>query len=389
MLSGWRATTMRKSAIAVLAAALGLGAGGGGAAVTEVRFMTLDPGHFHAGLVQKEMYPGVSRRVDVYAPLGADLLEHLNRIRAFNARPEKPTAWELEIHTGPDFMERMLRERPGNVVVVSGRNRGKIDRIKASVEAGLNVLADKPWIIEPGDLAKLEAALDTADRKGLAAYDIMTERYEITSILQRELVTEPDVFGSVIAGTEGEPGVYMESVYFLLKMVAGLPNRRPAWFVDVAQQGEALTDLGTQVVEPDQWMLAPGQAIDYRKDVSVLSARRWPTVLSLADFQKVTGEAEFPAYLSSSVKNGKLDYYCNTSVSYRLRGTHVKLDVLWSYEPPPGGNDTHYAVFRGSRARDEIRQKGEPAGRPEVYIVPNSASEESAVLAAAKAKIAV
>ena len=97
----------------------------------EVRFMTLDPGHFHASLVQKEMYPGVAPKVDVYAPLGSDLTEHLGRIIAFNTRAEKPTAWQLEIHTGPDFFERMLRENPGNVVVISGRNNGKIDRIAA------------------------------------------------------------------------------------------------------------------------------------------------------------------------------------------------------------------------------------------------------------------
>src|SRR5687768_6364498 len=112
----------------------------------DVRLMTLDPGHFHAGLIQKEMYPGVAPRVDVYAPLGQDLFEHLNRVAAFNRRADKPTAWELEVHTSPDFFERMLRDRPGNVVVLSGRNGVKIDRIAASVKAGLNVLADKPWI---------------------------------------------------------------------------------------------------------------------------------------------------------------------------------------------------------------------------------------------------
>src|SRR5436190_14038343 len=112
--------------------------------MTEVHFMTLDPGHFHASLVQKEMYPGVAPRVDVYAPLGSDLTEHLGRIVAFNTRHERPTAWQLEVHTGPDFFERMLRERPGNVVVISGRNSGKIQRIAGAVDAGLHVLADKP-----------------------------------------------------------------------------------------------------------------------------------------------------------------------------------------------------------------------------------------------------
>src|SRR5260370_38997165 len=131
--------------------------------MTEVRFMTLDPGHFHAALVQKEMYPGVSRKVDVYAPLGADLIDHLARVARFNTREEGPTAWELEVHMGPDFLERMCRERPGNAVVVSGRNRGKIGRIQATLDAGLHALVDKPWILGAPELPKLEAALDTLE----------------------------------------------------------------------------------------------------------------------------------------------------------------------------------------------------------------------------------
>ena len=204
---------------ASLALAAGVGAARGqakrSAAMDEVRFMTLDPGHFHAGLVQKEMVPGVARRVHVYAPLGSDLLEHLNRIRGFNTRKDNPTSWEVEVHAGPQPLQRMLRERPGNVVVLSGRNDLKIDRIKASVEAGLHVLADKPWIIEPAAFPKLEAALDTADRKGVIAYDIMTERFEITSLLQRELVNDAATFGTIAPGTAAEPGVYMESVHYL------------------------------------------------------------------------------------------------------------------------------------------------------------------------------
>src|SRR5947209_5455235 len=92
-----------------------------------VRWITLDPGHFHAALVQKEMYPGVAPQVHVYAPLGPDLLAHLQRIAGFNARKEGPTAWELEVHAGGDYLGRLLGERPGNVVVLSGRNRRKID----------------------------------------------------------------------------------------------------------------------------------------------------------------------------------------------------------------------------------------------------------------------
>src|SRR5881409_3513026 len=41
-----------------------------GKTMSDIRLMTLDPGHFHAALVQKEALPGVSPQVHVYAPLG-------------------------------------------------------------------------------------------------------------------------------------------------------------------------------------------------------------------------------------------------------------------------------------------------------------------------------
>ena len=39
----------------------------------DFRLITLDPGHFHAALVQKTMYEGVDSTVHVYAPDGPDL----------------------------------------------------------------------------------------------------------------------------------------------------------------------------------------------------------------------------------------------------------------------------------------------------------------------------
>ena len=321
------------------------------------------------------MYPDVSRRVDVYAPLGSDLTEHLNRVARFNSRPQNPTAWELEVHTSPDFLARMLAERPGNIVVLSGRNRGKIDYIRASVDAGLHVLSDKPWIIRPQDLPALEEALEAAARNGAIAYDIMTERYEITTMLQRELVNDADVFGQIVPGSEQEPGVSMESVHHILKMVAGVPNLRPAWFFDVEQQGEALADVGTHLVDLTQWTLFPNQAIDYHRDIRMLSASRWPTKMDAAQFRQVTGQP-----------GPGLDYYCNTRVAYTLRGIHVKFDVLWNWEAPAGGGDTHHAVYRGTRSRIEVRQGVEESYRPELYVVTDDPAAVEKKVAALQAQ---
>ncbi|MCE5306021.1 MAG: hypothetical protein LLG20_00105 [Acidobacteriales bacterium] len=350
--------------------------------------ITVDPAHFHAALVQKEMYPGVSKKVFVYAPLGTDLTAHLNRIALFNQRKDNPTSWELDIRTSPDFMERMLKEKPGNVVVFSGRNRLKMDRIVASVNAGLNVLADKPWILKSEDLPKLKSALDTADAKKLIAYDIMTERFEITSILQRALVSEKTVFGDIVPGTPAEPGVYMESVHHMMKTVAGVPSLRPAWFFDIKEQGEGLSDVGTHLVDLVQWTLFPEQMLDYQKDIQILDGKRWPTVLTKADFQRVTGAPDFPPYLAENVKGDKLDYFCNNMVSYTLKGVAVKLDVLWRYEAPAGTGDTHFAVYRGTKSRIEVRQGKAENFRPELYVVPPSAAAKAELAEALKTKVA-
>ena len=335
-----------------------------------VHLVTLRPGHFHAALIQKEMLPGIDRCVHVYSPLDADLLAHLGRIAAFNARAEAPTRWELEVHMGRDWLYRFRREKRGNVAILAGRNRTKIDLMTAAVEAGMHVLADKPWIIEPEQLPKLEELLIAAERAGVLVYDIMTERFEITSILQKELVNDADVFGEIIPGTPAEPAVTMESVHYLKKLVAGAPLRRPAWFFDIVEQGEALPDVGTHLVDLVMWMFFTREPIDYQRDVQLLSARRWPTRLSREQFAQITGLTDFPGELSSVIRGDVLDYYCNTQVTYAPRGVHVKLDVLWDYEAPPGGGDTHNAVFRGSRSRVEVRQAG--GGKPELHIVPEA-----------------
>jgi predicted dehydrogenase len=336
----------------------------------DFRLITLDPGHFHAALIQKEAYPGVSNRVSVYAPLSADLTEHLNRIVRFNQRVASPTSWELDVHASPDFLDRMVRERPGNIVVLSGRNRLKIQYIRAALEAGLHVLADKPWIIRAADMTALHDALALAERKNLVAYDIMTERYEITSILQRELVNTPLVFGSIVRGSAQEPAVYMESVHHILKMVAGAPNLRPAWFFDVEEQGEALADVGTHLVDLAQWTLFPAGALDYAQDIELDSATRWPTTLTPEQFEQVTGE-----------KGPGLDYYCNTRVAYALRGIHVKLDALWRWQAPGDSGDTHCAVYRGTKSRIEVRQGTEEKFRPELYVVGDVKAELEARVA--------
>jgi predicted dehydrogenase len=356
----------------------------------DVKFMTLDPGHFHAALVHKKMTPGVDRRVAIYAPLGPDLVGHLNRLIGFNTRKDDPTAWEAEVRAVPagvDPLARLLEERPGNVVMLSGRNDVKIDRIKAAVEAGLNVLSDKPWVIEAENLPKLESALATAQAKGLVAFDMMTERYEVTSQLLRELAADPEVFGRIVPGDEKTPGLTMTSTHYLMKLVAGVPNRRPAWYFDTRVQGEGLSDVGTHLVDLSFWTLFPETPIAV-SDITLHTAERRPTKVSRADFAKVTGEADFPASVAGSVRDGVLDYYCNTYVDYSVRGVRVRVAALWDFEQPVNEGDTAEYAYNGTLARLEMRQSKATGFKPEIFIIPHAGPKAAAVLDAAAKRIA-
>ena len=123
----------------------------------------------------------------------------------------------------------------------------------------------------------------------------MTERFEVTTMLQRALVNDRgDVRRDRPGHARPSPAVYMESVHHLMKVVAGAPNIRPPWFFDTDEQGEGLNDIGTHLVDLVQWTLFPDQAIDYRADIRVLAAQRWPTWIPEADFRRVTSEPRFP-----------------------------------------------------------------------------------------------
>lgn len=336
----------------------------------EVKLMILDPGHFHAGLVQKDMYDQVDPTVFVYAPEGAEVQDHLKRVEGFNTRPEKPTSWIEKVYTGTDYLEKMLAEKPGNVVVISGNNAKKTDYILKSVEAGLNVLGDKPMVISPEEFPKLEKAFQVAQEKGVLLYDIMTERFEITTILQRELTQIPEVFGEIQKGTPENPAILMESVHCFYKNVSGSALKRPAWFFDVKQQGEGITDVATHLVDLIQWEIFPETKLS-KADVEMGSAKRWTTSLTPEMFKKVTGLDSFPKFLQKDVENNILKVYSNGEINYKLKSVCAKVKVTWDFEAPTGAGDAHYSTMSGSLCDIIIRQGKEEDYKPTLYIKAN------------------
>jgi predicted dehydrogenase len=340
-----------------------------------IQLITLDPGHFHAALVQKSMYPNVDSVVHVYAPTGTDLQMHLGRIEGFNKRQDNPTRWNEQVYEGNDFFEKLISEKAGNVVVISGNNRLKTDYIKKSLEAGLNVLADKPMAINGRDFQVLKDAFDIAAKKNLFLYDIMTERYEITTILQRELSMIPEIFGTLEKGTVQNPAVTKESVHHFYKYVAGSVLTRPAWFMDTEQQGEGIVDVNTHLVDLIQWECFPEQKID-TTEIEIHSAKRWTTPMTKSQFKAITKLEDFPDYLRKDVRDTTLNVYSNGEINYTLKGVNAKASVIWKYKAPEGTGDTHYSIMRGTNANLIIRQGADQQFKPVLYIEPIKKSAE-------------
>ena len=345
-------------------------------AAAQVKLITLDPEHFHAALVQKSMYPEVSSVVHVYAPAGEGVQFHLQRIEGYNTRTNSPTRWDEKVYTGPDCLQRMIAERAGNVVVISGNNSRKTKYISDSINAGFNVFSDKPMVITPDGYEVLKTAFKTAEKNKLLLYDIMPERFEITSILQRELARQPKLFGKLLKGKAGEPAVVQENIHHYFKSVSGKPLLRPPWFFDVNQQGEGIVDVSTHLVDLVQWQAFPEKVLD-AKDVKILSARRWSTTVTPEQFKRVTGLDSYPDYLIP-YRNaaGALEVPANGEFTYTLCGVVAKVSVAWNVDAPPGGGDSHHSALRGSKADLIVLQGKEQNYKPTLIVQDKTGSSD-------------
>lgn len=349
--------------------------------------MFVEPGHFHAALTLRERHPLVSDEVVVYAGEGPgdtqggrEIAEFLRLVDAFNRRPERPTRWRVEVRPAEDPLGRLLSERPGDVVILAGRNDRKMALVRRLHDAGLHVLADKPWITRAGSVADVRHVLSG----GARVMEMMTGRHAGTSRVAERLVREPEVFGR-FEPAAGGPAIRLESVHHLEKAVNGAPLRRPPWFFDVRVQGDGLADIPTHLVDQAQRFLAAHGAPGDR-DADLLGVRRWSTPVPRALFARVTGLADFPPELRADVDGDVLAYAGNAELSFRLRGVEVHLTTRWDLTEPPGGGDAHTVIVTGTTSRVRIEQGPQTGFRRRLVVEPRAeASRTEAALGRAVA----
>jgi predicted dehydrogenase len=223
--------------------------------------------------------------------------------------------------------------------------------------------------IDANGFEKLKSAFDEAKKNDVLLYDIMTERYEITTQLQKALSMEPSVFGILDKGSPDDPSVTKISVHHFYKYVSGNVLTRPTWYFDVNQQGSGIVDVTTHLVDLIQWECFPEQVIDYKKNITLLSADEWNTSVSPEEFKTVTKETEIPFFLKNTLdQEGNLQIKSNGAFTFNINGVHAKVSVTWNYKAPEGTGDTHYSLMRGTKSSLIIKQGKEENYKPTLYI---------------------
>jgi hypothetical protein len=281
--------------------------------------------------------PGVHPRAYVYADLGPDLLAFLRAAgQAGAARP-------LDIRTGPDPVARCVREQPGNTVVVTSRDAGKLDLVAAAVRENLNVLVEPPWVLDPADLPRLEAVLHEAEWREVVVKELTPSRHDPLNELLRDVLADADAFGGAVIGSAADPTLTLEVT-------------RTAPGPEVEAGGDCLAGAAG-LVDLAFWLLFPGRAVS-PSGVGLLDAVAWPT--------PVTPQ---PGVARPWV-------YGNGRATFAAGGAHARVGVLHE----PGGPPAFECVARGERSTVTLRRA---AGSPTEFVVtPRDPTTVEAVRAA-------
>ncbi len=325
-----------------------------------------EAGHFHAALLLGVDNQRLDRNVHVYATPGPDVDRFVQLIDGFNRRPTNPTSWNLSVHTSDGPLAHLIHEHRGEAVVVAGPNAPKLAVIRRLHDAGLAVLADKPWITNGTAIPDL----DRVTAGPPLVMDLMTGRHDAVDRLRHLVVATSSVFGGFVDAPGDGPALEFESVHHLCKTVDGRPLRRPEWYYDVAIQGDGLVDIQSHLVDQAQWLTS---AVEPAKsagadDIIIEEARTWATPVPLALYTESTGADTFAPSLMADVDAGVLGLRCNGPLVYRLRGLRVRQRTEWEAHQPEGGGDTHWAVARGRKATVTVRLGPETDYRPEIHV---------------------
>ena len=136
--------------------------------------------------------------------------------------------------------------------------------------------------------------------------------------------------------------------------------------------------MTTHLVDLVQWSCFPDQTLNYERDIQLMDAKRWATVLSPSQFMASTKVSQIPDYLKNiQTSDGQLSVFSNGQIDYKIKGHHAQVKVTWAWQAEPGAGDTHYSIMRGTNSSLVIRQGKEQGYQPVFSVESNRFKEEA------------
>jgi hypothetical protein len=186
--------------------------------------------------------------------------------------------------------------------------------------------------------------------------DLITGAYSLRAQVMAQVIHTPELFGTFVTHESPAPAIELASVHHLSKRVHGRPLQRPGWYYDTAVQGDGVVDVQAHMVAQVQaWVLGEAGG-EVERDLVLDSACCWTTPVPVDLLRESTGLATYPAALQPAVRDGVLQYACNSEIRYRLRGIRVCQRAEWRQREPEGTGDLHWQTLRGSRCEVRLRQ---------------------------------
>lgn len=337
-----------------------------------IRLAFVAPGHESAGNMLSRRLPGAHPRVYAYGPLDDGMVGFLERVARTNTRPSAPTAWEVDARTGLDAIRRFGRECPGHAAVFADPVPDKLGCMALAVSQGVHTLAGPPWLESPADLPRLETLAQDAWLRDALLCEVLPDRFEAVFRVQRDIVSDAELFGTARPGTADDPGVVVTHVQSLRPRADGRPHALGAGYLDPARGGEPLLRVGTPAVDVAFWVGLPDHAIDYRRDLALVRSERVAQTLPALVVAELTGEPT-----AGRRPDEPVPFVARNRLAFTARGVHVALDAAWDLNLP--GGCLRVVEFRGSRCDVAVRQDPLPGRHPELFVRPTRKEDGPAI----------
>lgn len=137
-----------------------------------------------------------------------------------------------------DNLDELILHSGANTLITAAINSDKADIIVKAVDAGLNIISDKPLVTTMNDLNRITDALER--NKNVKLYLMLSERYNPVLFTAKQLIDAGNI-GSVVSIINMRPHRLR-------------PEGRPDWMFNSRQYGGILNDIGVHDIDIAVWL---------------------------------------------------------------------------------------------------------------------------------------